>query len=426
MTSMSQNLGRITLINLFHGILGEKIMEFLEVEEGLTLEEVTKQIRLGEEYWTALVASAINNRGPNLPFVKVLLSNSQRELYKLVSFLKKGLQREPVNLISECFEVNKNYKLSCSSVDREEESPVNVRNKSLCHELLSAHNLLGRTIPDDEPTVETLTPMAHAQIRCGCADTSPCYYCCKASPTADMEEWLDMSLSRFAYLSDSRLRTRQQRREMERFESFGDVVMINKFAIVPYRSYMQPKGPIYCPQRVKLQIWYETGSGSQKYLYYESQEYVVEHREGEQTFALPQPITLLTSHAPNSGSYIVRFMFLGSQQRQTFGAHTGIVHHNWYYICISQVMLYGTSAQRIASIYGSLAQEHISRSGSSSSSDSGGGGRADASSKYCLQHLARVEPISRARVAVSEPCPLSVAVGPHHKDIASWCWSADL
>jgi len=349
------------LVRLWTSDLAPNVLSFLQLSEALGVELVCTALSLRESYFKDKLTSCMNNRGLLAPIVEVYPNKSAKDVYKAVWYILRRVHREPMaNLVSECFEVSDDTIRSCSSVDREEENPKNVLQRSFCQEILLRGNLMGHKVPGEETTLDNMTPMAHAQIRCGCATSSACYYCCKASPTAEVREWINMSLSRYAYFSTGRPRTRQQFQIMKKFESQGDVVVLNKFGIIPYRSYLQPHGPIYAPRRVKLQVFYGDAcaldtDALDEGLYYESEEYEVKHAEGEQIFALPQPICLLTSNCVGNQAFTVRVLLIGAHQRQTFGEHTGLPHHNWYYICISQVSLYGASLQRTASIL----REHL-------------------------------------------------------------------
>ena len=341
------------LVKLQSSDLGPKLLSFLELGDALGLELVCTALSLRDSYFKDKLGCVMNNRGSRAPIVQILSNNSSREVYKGVWYTMRRVHLEKANLMEECFEVSDDIVRSCSSTDREEESPKNVLQRSFCQDMLHRGNMMGLKVPDEEATIDNLTPMAHTQIRCGCATSAACYYCCKASPTADVREWINMSLSRFAYLSTGRPLTRRQERAMEEFETLGDVVVLDKFGVIPYRSYLQPYGPTYAPRQVKLQIFYGDAGAldvSEGCLYYESEEYEVRHVEGEQVFALPQPICLLTSNRAGSPVFSVRIVFLGAHQRQTFSEHTGVPHHNWYYICISQVTLYGASLQRTTAI----------------------------------------------------------------------------
>lgn len=226
-----------------------------------------------------------------------------------------------------------------------------------------------------------------------------------------------MSLSRFAYLSTVHPRTRRQERANE---SYGDIVVLNKFGVIPYRSYLQPYGPIFAPRGVKMQIWYgevDALDASQGCLYYESEEYAVKHVEGEQVFALPKPVTLLTSNRNGSPVFTVRVVLLGAHQRQTFGEHTGIRHHNWYYICISQITLYGASLQRTMAIL----RDHVVIPNQPKHATFFA--NCDGAKRQVSHHLHHLDPLSRATITTS--APINITNG-HRDSPARIQWRVDI
>ena len=200
------------LVKLYISDLGPHVWSYLTLRDALLIEETAKALAVRDGYFKDALTSCVNNRGKNAPVVDLSSSTSARDLYKGVWHIHRRVHLEQVNLMAECFEVSEDIVRSCSSTDRAEESPKNVLQKSFCQDIMSQSNMLGQKVPEEEATITNLTPMAHAQIRCGCATSAACYYCCKASPTANMKEFINMSLSRFAYLS-THPRTRRQRRQ---------------------------------------------------------------------------------------------------------------------------------------------------------------------------------------------------------------------
>jgi hypothetical protein len=215
--------------------------------------------------------------------------------------------------------------LDVSSVDRDEEGPINTMQVSPCLEFLI--DLNARVVG----TVGTPTLRGHfSQSRCGCVGTGrPCYW--SSAPSV-----LSSAVEHITYHLKSRL-------------SF-----IVGFTVTPYQAFMHPNAPVYGPVEVCLQLVknghpdlqppeypnrYNRGRKTLAELsqgvYYQSEFYPVQNEFREQFFMFDRPVLC------DSG--VARLVYRGMHQRQLLGA--GFAED--YYLCISHCTVLAVSLRHI-------------------------------------------------------------------------------
>eukprot|EP00981_Chlorochromonas_danica_P005760 scaffold1187_cov181-Ochromonas_danica.AAC.24 len=203
--------------------------------------------------------------------------------------------------------------LDASSIDREEESPRNILEDSLCYTLF--HNYFTQN-------------HAYSQFYCGCADGRPCYWSSAPNPSENSIEFLTLNLQ-------------------------STVSLLTGFFILPYCAFFHPNEPTYAPKEVALQV-ISPSSQPQPFssmtmtdlppqyrhaavdLYegvsYTSPFYTVENNFNVQTFQLPHAVPCLGGQ--------VRLLFRGKHQRQP-GEAIGVQGADDFYLCISRADVLG-------------------------------------------------------------------------------------
>lgn len=342
--------------------LKDEIIGFIEPSDVLNLELACTRTKISNAYWSRQIRMILGSVLGGIRLLRKVKENSgavsdDKRLYWALRALRDSSimhRGDAPRLVPDFFAAN-----ACSSVDRDTEGPLNVNRQSYCFLRLRDRHMLGKEVPD-EVIVENLTPMANHQIECGCALSDACYWCTKASPTNDAEEWIDFGVHR-----ESKIRRKLRSYIRERKESDFDIVCIHSFAVTVYRSYVQPRGPIFAPRRIKMELWKEAfkdeddieegeddGLLTSAYkrpdeLCWESDEYDVILTEAEQHFKLPSPL-FIPMTTREIDRYKIRFKIFGAAQRQTIDPSTGVEHADWFYVCLSNVQMRGWSLQNIA------------------------------------------------------------------------------
>jgi hypothetical protein len=340
---------------------------FLSPETALVFEITCKDAKSNDAYWAGLVDRILVYSGPSeTRLYRESGEVDSKGLFRALQIVSAESKinnndedkRRNLNLLPSHFKVR-----GCSSVDRREESPMNVQRPSFCHEMIMKLGFHGLSIPEGEVELnEYLSPMAKLQIQCGCAIDRPCYYCTKACDNSDAREWIDMCRSDQESAQGTLM---QPMGPPVEFLKEGNLVCVAAFSLVVYRCYLQSGGPIFAPRAVQLQLWQgldarDGKSSSRSRLCFESEEFPVQMHEEEQTFELSEPVFLphsMIEGEEEETEFTIRVVLLGAQQRQTV---PGAVD---YYVCISQVKLLGSSMQHIV-----RSERRRSRGFSSSSS----------------------------------------------------------
>lgn len=341
------------------------LVSYVTPRDVLSFDLVARACAIENTYWASLIEEIISpscgkmrllrRRPPDLLCRKGEEEESIYEGLPDDKFLYWALNGavnnvETVNLVPEYFVAD-----SCSSVDRPTEGASNVNYQSQCFRELADTGSLGKEVPDTID-IETITPMAGSQLRCGCAVSDACYWCSKASPDGDGVEWIDFKqVGRHGHGDRVRRRLQSLMQNIVEKDCEFDIALFKSLKITVYRSYFQPNGPIFAPRRVQLQLWHglnrdddeeDAAEDPGPKLLYKSPEFEVLATEEEQTFTFPRPLVLpLSPKDLAMCEYSLRLKVLGAHQRQTIGEQVDVEHADWFYVCISQAAVEGNTLQ---------------------------------------------------------------------------------
>lgn len=179
---------------------------------------------------------------------------------------------------------------SVSSVDRPNEAARNVMQRSVCFDEVR-RNAGRRNLQPADAMMNSYI----AQVRCGCAQGSPCYWC-----SASSDDRLRHECIRFIALAGS---------------------LVQGFVITPYQAFFQPEQPVYGPLRAR--VFFELNGR----VYFESEEFEVDNSFTEQSFVLARPALFVGG--------LVGVAFLGMHRRQPLEEQDG------FFVCISHVAVLG-------------------------------------------------------------------------------------
>eukprot|EP01039_Chlorochromonas_danica_P005438 gene5438-5985_t len=205
--------------------------------------------------------------------------------------------------------------LDASSIDRVQESPLNILKDSRCYILYNLFHV-------------THNSAFSQQSICGCATGRSCYWSSAPNPSENSIEFLTLNLK-------------------------STLSLLTGFFILPYRAFFHPNEPTYAPKEVALQV-ISPSSQPQPFssmtmtdlppqyrhaavdLYegvsYTSPFYTVENNFNVQTFQLPHAVPCLGGQ--------VRLLFRGKHQRQP-GEAIGVQGADDFYLCISRADVLG-------------------------------------------------------------------------------------
>ena len=198
--------------------------------------------------------------------------------------------------------------VSVSSVDREAESPNNLWTVSRCW-------TVWQRLQELHPTANSGPLGFRAQLHCGCAaGGAPCYWSSAPRQTPAVQEHITCEL-------------------------YSTLVLVHSLSVTPYQAFFHPHLPVYAPRTVSVQFL--RSDGNEDEFYYESPEYPVATEFTAQMFSLPRPVLCVGGR--------VRFVLRGCQQRQTLeGTNDEGVALDDYYMCLSNMCLYGVAAGAIS------------------------------------------------------------------------------
>jgi hypothetical protein len=309
------------------------IQSFLSIKDACNFEICSKICRLSSEsFWNNLLlgTNSIDSREStqflplfhrsNTPIhVKLMKGNSKKLCYYLI-----------FNIIKLNFSTILSTVVSASSIDRVEESPINVLNISSCNiEYEKFRNSYNYShIPD-------FTMGLIAARRCGCSKGHPCYWSSSPSTTPEIYEHIT-------------------------FKSVNNLSIAYGFSITAYRAFFQPDWPIYSPNTVSIQFFSDDDSNddggdeiidlklgripldikkksigldvdglmskSKFVCYYESAQVNLEIIPTPQIFSFDRPIMVL----PNS---YIRIVLRGMKTQQTFQEEDGMENYDSYCKC---------------------------------------------------------------------------------------------
>ena len=232
--------------------------------------------------------------------------------------------------------------LSCSSVDRPEESPANTLRPSACATRIGAAT---RRLPGMAAGGQ-LFHIRH-QVACGCCDGRPCYWSSTGNPSAASPEWIA-----FAPTAS---------------RAGATAALVGAFSVMPYQAYWHPGAPVYAPRFAELALLAPAASpaafeqsiaGAPPHdqrlgarCYYRSPRFAVAQTMTLQRFVLPRPALFV------GGVIVVRLV--GKAQRQTIDAPPAALlgvdddaRADHYYCCLAHVACEGAPLELHATFDG--------------------------------------------------------------------------
>ena len=258
----------------------------------------------------------------SLYFNEVAYGLLQREMHPMPIELSRGLSTALLRDLMARMKDGKVHALlqdvvAYSSVDRAEERPSNVLERSRCYsEFVQLRAQVGHLVQYSD---EQLGQYVQGQL-CGCSFQRPCYWSCRPSATPNSPQYLAFRLG-------------------------PSISLVFGFQLTPYCAWFQPTSPVYAPAEVELQfllpeepratplpLTQEELTNSSR-IYYRSPVFPVENAFKEKYFMLPQPALCLHGTA--------RLVMTGMVQRQTL-EDFDVDHANDFYICLSHFQLLGS------------------------------------------------------------------------------------
>jgi hypothetical protein len=119
------------------------------------------------------------------------------------------------------------------------------------------------------------------------------------------------------------------------FRIVTPIALVTGFSVTPYRAFFHPQSPVYGPVKVVLQFFAKIAdsSGREKdEMYYQTEPFDVENAAEPSDEIVFPPVLVIDGR--------VRLLLQGMAQRQTL-PEEGTAHSNDYYLCLSNVKLFG-------------------------------------------------------------------------------------
>eukprot|EP01038_Epipyxis_sp_PR26KG_P010002 gene10002-13457_t len=278
-----------------HGVL-RLILSFLGLKSLIQCKQVCKfmnELLSDNTFWSNYMLKYLFTQNKHFMTIQLIF---QEDSFVIVRRIFSLLQiQRAISLLDKKI-------IAVSSLDRAEESPVNVLTISNCYHYRHNRN------------------KEIAQLICGCAVNRPCYWSSHPSPIPETIEYIT-------------------------FKLMSPLVCIFGFNLTVYQAFFQPNHPIYGPCEVCIQFLVHSPSSqvlndpftislydkntSDNMVYYESEYFPVNNIMLEQHFTLNRPLLCIGGQ--------VRLLFKGMQQRQILD----FVDQQEYYLCISHVEVVG-------------------------------------------------------------------------------------